>query len=167
MFKKRTVEVLYKYEAEHFGIMSKGDKIMKRYLPENYNENRSLFDAFDSLFKPMFFDETREMRTDIRETDDSYLLDIEMPGFSKDDLKVSLEDGYLTVSGERKSTEESNKKTDKYLRKERSESFQRSYYVGTDISEENIRAKYENGILCLNVPKSKPKAVHAHTINID
>ena len=56
---------------------------MKRYLPESYDQNRSLFDAFDSLFKPMFFEETREMRTDIKETDSAYLLDIEMPGFDK------------------------------------------------------------------------------------
>lgn len=137
---------------------------MKRYLPESYDQNRSLFDAFDSLFKPMFFEETREMRTDIKETDSAYLLDIEMPGFDKSQLKVALEDGYLTVSGERKTKEEEGKK---FLRKERSESFVRSYYVGTEISEENIKAKYENGVLCLTVPKTQPQKIHSHSINID
>ena len=140
---------------------------MKRYLPDNYyGEGKSLFDAFDSLFKPVFFDETREMRTDIKETDSSYELDIEMPGFKKDELKVSLEDGYLTVSGERKVKEESGK-GEKYLRKERSESFQRSYYVGTEIAEDSVKAKYENGVLCLSVPKTQPKQVQSRSINIE
>lgn len=142
--------------------------IMRRYLPENYYDGgRSLFDAFDSLFKPVFFDETREMRTDIKETDSGYQLDIEMPGFNKDELKVSLEDGYLTVSGEKNTKEENGKKGEKYLRKERSESFQRSYYVGTEIAEDSIKAKYENGVLCLFVPKTQPKQIQSRSINIE
>lgn len=136
---------------------------MKRYLPERYSEG-SLFDAFDSLFKPMFFDETRDMRTDIKETDESYVLEIEMPGFKKQDLSVSLEDGYLTVSGKKHSAKD--EKT-KYLRKEISETFQRSYYVGTEVQEENVKAKYEDGILCLSVPKSKPKEIKNRSINIE
>lgn len=137
---------------------------MRRYLPERFNETNSLFDAFDSLFKPVFFDETRDMRTDIKETDEGYKLDIEMPGFKKEDIKVSLEDGYLTVSGSKKT--EKDDKT-KYLRKEISESFQRSYYVGKEVPEENIKAKYADGILTLDVPKSKPKQVQSRTINIE
>lgn len=136
---------------------------MKRYLPERYNEG-SLFDAFDSLFKPMFFDETRDMRTDIKETDENYVLEIEMPGFKKEDLSVSLDDGYLTVSGKKHALKD--EKT-KYLRKEISETFQRSYYVGTEVQEENVKAKYEDGILCLSVPKSKPKEIKNRSINIE
>lgn len=135
---------------------------MKRYLPERLNEG-SLFDAFDSLFKPVFFDETRDMRTDIKETDEGYELDIEMPGFKKEDLNVSLEDGYLTVCGKKQAKDEGKK----YLRKEISESFQRSYYVGKDITEESIKAKYNDGILSLSLPKSKPQEPKKHSINID
>lgn len=137
---------------------------MKRYLLDSYNPNRSLFDAFDSFFKPVFSDEIRDMRTDIKETEEGYVLDIEMPGFKKEDIKVSLEDGYLTVSGNKHIEENKN---NKYLRKEISESFQRSYYVGADVTEENVKAKYDNGILCLTVPKSTPKKIQSHSINID
>lgn len=140
---------------------------MKRYLPERYDDTRSLFDAFDSLFKPVFFDETRDMRTDISETENGYRLDIEMPGFKKDEIKVSLEDGYLTVGASRKVTEEDKKHSNNYLRKERSESFQRSYYVGDDVPEDSVKAKYEDGVLCLTLPKSKPKQISSHSINIE
>lgn len=139
---------------------------MKRYLPANY-ENDSLFDALDNFFRPVFFDETREMRTDIKETENGYQLDIEMPGFKKNELGVSLENGYLTVSGSRHIEEKSENKKEKFLKKERSESFQRSYYVGDDISEEDVKAKYEDGVLCLTVPKSKPKQIQSHSINIE
>ncbi len=133
----------------------------------NYNANRSLFDAFDSLFKPMFFDEVRDMRTDIKETDDGYRLDIEMPGFKKDQISVSLEDGYLNVSGTKKTSDENEDKSEKYLRKEISETFQRSYYVGDDIAEDSIKAKYEDGILCLKIPKPNRKQISPRSINIE
>ena len=138
---------------------------MKHYLT-SYDPNRSLFDAFDSLFKPMFFDEQRDMRTDIKETESGYELDIEMPGFQKDQLSVSLEDGYLHVSGTKTSKTE-NDSNQKYLRKEISESFQRSYYVGTEISEENMKAKYDNGILTLTIPKPQPQKPQLRSINIE
>lgn len=140
---------------------------MKRYLPANYNTERSLFEALDDLFKPVFFDEGGEMRTDIRETENAYELDIEMPGFNKDQIKVSLVNGYINVSGNKHVEESSEKNGKKYLRKEISESFQRSYYVGEDVPEESIKAKYENGILKLNVPKSKPRQIASHSINIE
>jgi len=139
---------------------------MKRYLPQTYEET-NLFDALDNLFKPVFFDETREMRTDIKETDEGYQLDIEMPGFKKSELGVSLENGYLTVTGNKHREEENKGKKEKYLRKERSESFQRSYYVGDDIDEKDVKAKYEDGVLCLTVPKSKPRQIQSHSITIE
>ncbi len=142
---------------------------MRRYLPRSYNENRSLFDAFDSLFKPMFFDDVRDMRTDIKETDEGYQLDIEMPGFKKEEISVSLDDGYLNVRGSKHVEEENgeDKKNKKYLKKEISETFQRSYYVGDEVTEESIKAKYENGILCLDIPKPQPKQIPSHSINIE
>ena len=104
------------------------------------------------------------MRTDIKETENGYSLDIEMPGFKKENLSVSLEDGYLTVSGTKRVDKDDKTK---YLRKEISESFQRSYYVGKDVTEESIKAKYADGILSLDVPKSTPKKIQARTINIE
>lgn len=139
---------------------------MKHYL-STYNPERSLFEAFDNLFKPMFVDEQRDMRTDIKETETGYELDIEMPGFRKDQISVSLEDGYLNVSGTKTAREEGENEGKKYLRKEISESFQRSYYVGTEVKEDAIKAKYDNGILSLAIPKPQPKKPQLRSINID
>ncbi len=126
---------------------------MKRDLQVR-NGNYDLFDVFDDFFKPMFFEETKELRTDIKENETSYELDLELPGYAKDEIKVSLENGYLTVSAEKQKKEDDGKK---YLRREIHESTSRSYYVGTDIEQSEIKAKYDNGILSLTVPKAQPK----------
>ncbi len=118
--------------------------------------NYDLFDVFDDFFKPMFFEETKELRTDIKETENAYELDLELPGYGKDEIRVTLENGYLTVSAAKHEKEESGKK---YLRREIRESTSRSYYVGAEITREQIKAKYENGILCLTLPKEQPKRV--------
>lgn len=137
---------------------------MKTYLQTR--ENRDFFDALDDFFRPMFYDEKFDsMRTDIRETDAAYELDIELPGFEKSEIKVSLENGYLTVGAEKAQRE--NKKDAKYLRKECRISCRRSYYVGEDVEEGSVKAHYENGILALTVPKTQPKKIEARTINID
>ncbi len=127
---------------------------MKHEL-QTRNNNYDLFDVFDDFFKPMFFEESKELRTDIKETETSYELDLELPGFRKDEIKVSLENGYLTVSAEKNKKEENGK----YLRREIRESTSRSYYVGTDVTREQIKAKYDNGILSLTVPKEQPKKI--------
>ncbi len=127
---------------------------MKHYLQRNNNDD--LFDVFDDFFKPMFYENGRELRTNIKETDKEYELDLELPGYGKDEIKVSLEDGYLTVSAAKQKKEEDGKK---YLRREISESTSRSYYVGTGVTQEQIKAKYNNGILSLTVPKEQPKQI--------
>ncbi len=127
---------------------------MKHELQTRQN-NYDLFDVFDDFFKPMFFEESnRELRTDIKETENAYELDLELPGYGKDEIKVSLENGYLTVSAEKQKREEEGKK---YLRREIREQTSRSYYVGNDITREQIKAKYANGILSLTVPKKGPE----------
>jgi len=138
---------------------------MKRYLQNRNDQNYDLFDAFDDFFRPVFFDEGNALRTNIKENDDEYSLDIEMPGYSKDQIKVSLDDGYLTVSAKKEQKEEDGKK--KYLRKEITESCQRSYYVGDSVTQEQIKAKYDNGILSLTVPKAQPKQIQSHFIDIE
>lgn len=129
---------------------------MKHYL-QNRNNNYDLFDAFDDFFKPMFFDESKDLRTDIKETDTSYELDMELPGYAKNEIKISLENGYLNVNATKQKKEENGKK---YLRREISESTSRSYYVGTDVTRDQIKAKFGNGMLTLTVPKAAPKQLN-------
>ena len=139
---------------------------MKTYLQKR--SSGDVFDVFEDFFKPMFYDEQHDsMRTDIKETDKDYQLAIEMPGFKKDEIKVSLENGYLTVSAEKNETQEEGDKNAKYLRKECRVSCQRSYYVGDKVQEENVKAKYENGMLQLTVPKEEPKKIASKSIAIE
>ena len=101
------------------------------------------------------------MKTDVRETDDSYEVDIDLPGFKKDEVNVKLEDGYITISAEKGlDKDEKDKKTGKYIRRERyAGSMSRSFYVGDGISQKDIHAKYESGILRLTLPKKAPEAI--------
>ena len=137
---------------------------MKTYLQKR--NNGDVFDVFEDFFKPMFYDEQLDsMRTDIKETDDDYKLSIEMPGFKKDEIKVSLDNGYLTVSAEKAEKEEEGKeKSAKYLRRECRVSCQRSYYVGDDVQVDSVKAKYDNGMLELTVPKAAPKKIETKSI---
>lgn len=94
------------------------------------------------------------MNTDIREKDGKYELDIDMPGFTRDDVKLHLEDGYLVVSAEKQSKQGSQDDNGKWIRRERySGSCSRSFYVGRNIAETDIRAKFENGTLHVSVLK--------------
>ncbi len=137
---------------------------MKTYLQTR--ENRDFFDALDDFFRPMFYDEKFDsMRTDIRETDAGYELDIELPGFTKEEIKISLENGYLTVGAEK--TEKEEDKKVRYLRRECRLSCRRSYYVGEEVEKDKVKARYENGILFLALPKMKPQKPVATTIAID
>ncbi len=149
---------------------------MKNYLMNNENKRNNELDFFDDafggFFKPLFYEEKHHsMKTDIKETENSYVLDIEVPGFDKKDVNVSLENGYLTVSAQKKTCEggendEKNKKKENYIRRERSCSVSRSYYVG-DVDKEAIKAKYENGVLTVDIPKEKPALPESHNIVID
>ena len=130
---------------------------MKHYLQTKNDNSYDLFDVFDDFFKPMFFDDNKELKTNIKENEKDYELELALPGYGKDEIKVSLENGYLTVSASRRKKEENNKQ---YIRREISESTSRSYYIGSDVTREQIKAKYENGILNLTVPKSQPKQVN-------
>ena len=95
---------------------------MKHYLQRKKdNAELSLFDAFDDFFRPAFFDEVNDLKTNIKETGKGYELAVEVPGYKKEEIKVSLENGYLTVSCARNNSEE-NKGEDRWLRKEISES---------------------------------------------
>ena len=104
----------------------------------------------------------REMLTDVKEHDDHYDLEIELPGFKKEDLTVELNDGYLTITAE-KSHDQNKEKDGKLIRQERYAGvMSRSYYVGEDLKTEDIHGKYEGGVLTLSIPKrEEQKAVEA------
>ena len=94
------------------------------------------------------------MKTDIKENDKGYELDVDLPGYKKEDVKAELKDGYLTISASNDNTKEEKDEDGKYIRKERyTGSVSRSFYVGKYVTEEDIHAKFENGILKLSVPK--------------
>lgn len=139
-------------------------------LPSIFGEN-----LFDDFFDDVpFFDNRAEnqiekklygrhahnvMKTDIKETDDNYELIVDLPGFKKDEIKVSLEDGYLTIEAAKGLDEdEQEKKIGKYIRKERyAGACQRSFYVGDNLTQEDIKGEFKHGILTLNVPKKEAK----------
>ena len=102
------------------------------------------------------------MKTDIRETDKSYELDVDLPGFKKDEIKVQLKDGYLILSAAKGLDKDEQDKEGKYIRKERyAGSMSRSFYVGNAITQDDIKAKYESGILRLSVPKKAAEEIES------
>ncbi|MCR4843244.1 MAG: Hsp20/alpha crystallin family protein [Eubacterium sp.] len=96
------------------------------------------------------------MNVDIKETDDKYQLEMELPGYKKEDVKASLKDGYLTISAEHQQSKDEKDADGHYIRRERYYgSGQRSFYVGENLTEEDIKAKFEDGILKLDIPKKE------------
>lgn len=132
---------------------------MKNLIIKNGGEStidKIFGNAFGDFFRPLFYDEySDKMKTDIKDNGSEYSLEIELAGFDKSDISINYEDDYLTVSAKKVKEED---KTN-YLRKERSVSCSRSFYVG-DINDEAIKAKYENGILSIVIPKEEaPKPI--------
>lgn len=111
----------------------------------------------DDFFRDDFFDRKDRMnynlmKTDIREDENSYLLEVDLPGYSKDDIKIDITDGYLTINA--KVEKENNDEKKNYVRRERfTGEVSRSFYVGEDIKEDEVKASFKNGILTLKVPK--------------
>ncbi|MCD7894467.1 MAG: Hsp20/alpha crystallin family protein [Erysipelotrichaceae bacterium] len=138
----------------------------------------SLFDEFMDEFEKDFNSNKKPrqntnnyrglMRTDVKENDNSYELDIDLPGFKKEDIKISFDNGYLNIAAK---TSKSNEKdsNNKYIRQERFYgSMSRSFYVGEDVKKNEIRAKFEDGVLKLTVPKQTEKRVEQNNfISID
>ena len=145
---------------------------MSTYLPTVFGEN--LFDVFDDFDRDFFRgfgrpehkNASRLMKTDVKETDEGYEVDVDLPGFNKDEIKLDLNNGYLTISTE-KSLNKENK--GKMLRQERYVgTMQRSFYVGESITEDDIKAKFENGVLSLMIPKKEaPKVPEKKQILIE
>ena len=97
------------------------------------------------------------MKTDVRETEGSYELDVDLPGFKKDEVNVELNNGYLTIEAAKSLDKDDADKQGRYIRQERyAGSMSRSFYVG-DVKPEDVKAKYESGVLTVLIPKEEPK----------
>ena len=137
-------------------------------MPSIFGEN--LFDdwmdfPFDDDFfgrkNPLYGKHAKNMmKTDVRETDNGYELDIDLPGFKKDEISAQLKDGYLTISAAKGLDKDEKEKDGKYIRRERyAGTMSRSFYVDEGVEQDDIHAKYENGILKLSIPKKDAKEV--------
>ena len=115
---------------------------------------------FFSVKNPLYGKHAKNMmKTDVRETDNSYELDVDLPGFKKDEIKAQLENGYLTISAAKGLDKDQKDKDGKYIRQERyAGAMSRSFYVGDDVTHEDVKAKFEDGILKLSIPKKDTKA---------
>ena len=141
-------------------------------LPSIFGEN--LFDDFFSDpfgmmnvhgHDPLYGKHAKNlMKTDVRETENSYELDVDLPGFKKDEVNVDLKDGYLTISAAKGVDKDQQDKAGKYIRQERyAGACSRSFFVGEAVKPEEVSAKYEDGILKLSVPKAGEKALRKTT----
>ena len=144
-------------------------------LPSIFGEN--LFDDFFRFPEFRDFDRTERklygghaghiMKTDVREHENGYEIDIDLPGFKKEEINVELKEGYLTVSAA-KSLDEKDEKKGKVIRQERfTGATQRSFYVGDNLTEEDIKASFNNGVLSLSVPKKEARIPEKKTIMIE
>lgn len=117
---------------------------------------RRNFDIFDSFFDDPFFNsnENKMMKTDIKENENNYEVLIDLPGFNKEDIKMHIDNGYLVVSAKTNNEIDDKDENGKFIRKERYYGeCSRSFYVGEDVKEENIKASYKNGTLNIEIPK--------------
>ena len=134
-------------------------------MPSIFGEN--LFDdfmddfAFPNVDKVLYGKHASNlMKTDVKETDSGYEVDIDLPGFKKDEIQMQLENGYLTVSASKGLNKDEKNEDGRYVRRQRyAGSVSRSFYVGENVTEKDIHPKYENGILSFKMPKDDKKAV--------
>lgn len=126
--------------------------------------NRGFNSLFDDMFNDPFFTRsydrtsTQMMKTDIHEKDGNYLVEMELPGYAKEDIKADLKDGYLTITAHKNETKEEKDAHGKCIHKERyTGTCNRSFYVGEDISQEDIKAAFKDGVLKLQIPKEVEK----------
>ena len=133
-------------------------------MPSIFGEN--LFDDFfDNSFRD--YSGTQElMKTDVKENENDFEIDMSLPGVNKEDIKAELNDGYLTVSASTSNVKEDNDEKKRYVRRDRYYgSCSRSFYVGDQVKQDEIKARYENGVLSLNIPKKEEKKTEVEQNN--
>ena len=150
---------------------------MAMMVPMRRNRNllsELMTDPFDAFFNaasaPMQKMSPTLMRTDIKETESGFEMTIDLPGFKKEDVQAELKDGYLHIEAQTKSETEDKDANGTYVRKERfSGKCSRTFYVGEDVEEKDIRAKFEDGTLKIDIPKKQeqPKLEEKKTIAIE
>ena len=121
---------------------------------------RNSYDLFDDFFNDEFFSrkEKNLMKTDIREKKDKYIIDMDLPGFQKENINIDLNNGYLSITAKENSEKEDEEQEGKYLRQERYiGECSRSFYIGDEVEEDNIKAEFKNGILKIEIPKKEIK----------
>ena len=127
----------------------------------DFSDFADFFRGFGDVFAPMRYgmdEKLRGISTDVQEFDDHYELDMELPGYKKEDVKAELKDGYMTVTASRSTENDEKDDNGKYIRRERfMGTCSRSFYVGDVVTEEDITAKFEDGILKVVVPKKEAK----------
>lgn len=123
-------------------------------------------DLFDEMFSDPFFSRPYDrtsaqiMKTDIHETDSSYVITMELPGYSRDEIKADLKDGYLTITATHTEDPDQTQEKGRCIHKERyTGTCNRSFYVGDDLRHEDIRAGFKDGILTMSFPKETPKEI--------
>ncbi|MEE0056853.1 MAG: Hsp20/alpha crystallin family protein [[Bacteroides] pectinophilus] len=131
-------------------------------LFDNFMNDFSFYNdaPFENVEKKLYGHHAKNvMKTDIKETDEGYELEIDLPGFAKDEVKVSLDNGYMTVSAAKGlDKDEQEKKSGKYIRRERyAGACERSFYVGDEITEEDVKGEFKHGMLKLFIPKKEAK----------
>ena len=133
--------------------------LMPSIIAENLFDD--WFDTFRDVDRRLYGKRAAaEMKTDVREHEDHYELDIDLPGFKKEEVSLELKDGYLTVSAAKGLNKDEKNEKGKLIRQERyAGAMQRSFYVGKNLTEEDIKAKYENGVLSLVIPKKEARKV--------
>lgn len=133
--------------------------------------DRDMEREFNSLTKrnPLFGKNAKRlMKTDVRETDKSFEVSVDLPGIKKEDIELSLRDGYLTISADKGMEKNTEDKKGRLIRKERyTGAMERSFFVGEDLTEEDITAKFDNGVLKLSIPKKEEKKPEHKTIRIE
>ncbi len=129
-------------------------------IPRRNND----FDFFDEMFHDPFFtkQDSRLMRTDIKNKDGNYLVDIDLPGYDKEDIHLGMKNGYLTVHATTKKEKNNEKDNETYVYQERYVGeCARSFYVGENVNEEDVKASFKNGTLHLEFPKEKQKSIES------
>ena len=138
-------------------------------MPSIFNDN--LFDDFFNFNYPTFrYDTTELMKTDIKETDNGYEVTMNLPGVKKEDVKAELKDGYLPIQASSNTSKDEKDNDGRYIRRERyAGTCSRSFYVGDAVTQEDIKAKFENGTLTLDIPKkdAKPAVEQKKYISIE